>query len=148
MLKSKHLGKNDYILHISLLLLCLIPVLASFIIKTNGTYTAIRIGDSVYRFGLPCIFKFSTGYNCPACGMTRSYVFMSKLNIMSAWHMNKAGVLLYIFCISQIPYRLLLIAGMRIDSNKYIKIFETVFLIFIGLVVLFEFIRQFIPSTS
>jgi hypothetical protein len=69
---------------------------------------------------------------------------MSELNIMSAWNMNKAGVLLYVFSIFQIPYRLLLIAGVRIDDNKYIKVFEAVFLIFIGLLVLFEFIRQFI----
>ncbi|NLL06946.1 MAG: DUF2752 domain-containing protein [Clostridiaceae bacterium] len=147
MLKSKHLGRNDYILHISLLLLCLIPLLVSFMLTINGSYTTIRIGDSVHRFGFPCIFKLSTGYNCPVCGMTRSYIFMSKLDIMSAWRMNKAGVLLYIFCVFQIPYRLLLIAGTKID-NKYIMVFETVFLIIIGIVVLFEFVRQFIPSSS
>ncbi len=144
MFKSRCLSRNDYIMHISLLLLCLIPVLVSFLITTNGSYTAISFGGSVHRLGLPCIFKFSTGYNCPACGMTRSYIFMSELNIMSAWNMNKAGVLLYVFSIFQIPYRLLLIAGVRIDDNKYIKVFEAVFLIFIGLLVLFEFIRQFI----
>lgn len=144
MLKSRRLHKNDYILHITLLLLCLVPLLTSFFLMTRDNYTAIRFGDSVHRFGLPCIFKFSTGYDCPACGMTRSFIFMSDFNITSAWNMNKAGVLLYVFSVFQIPYRLLLLVGARISDNKNIKVFEAAFLILIGIVVLFEFVRQFI----
>jgi hypothetical protein len=140
----RHLHKNDYILHILLLLLCLIPVILSFFVATNGSYTAIRIHDSIHGIGLPCVFKLVTGYNCPACGMTRSYAYMSHLNIVAAWNMNKAGVLLYIFCIFQIPYRILLLTTARIENNKYIIGFEAAFLILIGLVDLFEFIRQFI----
>ncbi len=141
---SKKFYNNDLVLHVVLLLLCLIPVLLSFVLATNGNTTSLRFPAPVQEFGTACVFKIATGYNCPACGMTRCFVYMSSLNVAAAWSMNKAGVLLYFFCIMQLPYRLLMIIGTNIFRQKYMIVFQAVFLVAIGIVDLLEFIKQFI----
>lgn len=37
---------------------------------------------------IPCIFNLVTGLQCPACGITRMLVSVSKLDFISAFHYN------------------------------------------------------------
>ncbi|TYQ14913.1 UNVERIFIED_CONTAM: uncharacterized protein DUF2752 [Acetivibrio alkalicellulosi] len=144
MCKIKNYDVGNLFLHISIFLICLVPIIISFFLVTNGNYTAIRFQNSLFEIGLPCSFKDLTGYNCPSCGMTRCFVYMTKLNLNLAWNMSKPGVLLYILCLFQIPYRLFLIVGGNLENQKYIKVFQTLFLILIGFVILLEFVVQFL----
>ncbi|MDQ2084977.1 DUF2752 domain-containing protein [Herbivorax sp. ANBcel31] len=143
MYKLKWSKIEHFVLHGMLLMLCLTPLVLSFFLVTDGHWTAISFGKHTLDLSLPCSFKKLTGYNCPSCGMTRCFVYMSRLKFNLAWDITKAGVLLYIFCMVQIPYRLLLLIRGRNKSYKWIKRFMAVFLILIGIVVMFEFIFQF-----
>ncbi|ADU73667.1 MAG TPA: DUF2752 domain-containing protein [Hungateiclostridium thermocellum] len=139
----KNFSNEDFILHLSILLLCFFPVVLSFLMVTNGKATAFKLGGYFFKIGLPCIFKAATGYNCPACGMTRSFIYMSDLNISAAWAMNRAGVLLYLFCLLQIPYRFMLIFNRKIPFQRIVTAFGIVFLIVVCFVTVGQFVFQF-----
>lgn len=142
----KRLYSNDGMLHLVLLLLCLGPILISFVLVTNGQTAGFRFSVPWYlnMMNLPCIFKSTTGFNCPACGMTRCFIYMSRFNIEAAWWMNKAGVLLWFFCVFQVIYRGLLLFRIHIPLKKYCQPFQTVYLILLGILVIKEFVGQFI----
>ena len=40
------------------------------------------------EFSIPCIVKTSTGYECPACGVTRMILSLMELDISSAFNYN------------------------------------------------------------
>ena len=43
-----------------------------------------------------CIFKSLTGFDCPGCGLTRSFCALSKGNLSRAFYFNKLGPFLYV----------------------------------------------------
>ncbi|MCX7749905.1 MAG: DUF2752 domain-containing protein [Clostridia bacterium] len=120
------------------------PVVLSFMLFTDGKVTGFRFHVLVHEIGIPCFFKAATGYNCPVCGMTRSFIYMSAFDLKSAWSMNKAGVLLYLFCVLQVPYRLFLLKGKELKWIRLLVKLEIFLLIVIGLVTLVQFASQFI----
>jgi hypothetical protein len=65
--------------------------------------------EAVKLFGsnLPpsCAFKTITGFGCFGCGLTRSFAYMGELSILSAFKLHPVGPFLYLFVLSQIPYR-------------------------------------------
>ncbi|HOP92019.1 MAG TPA: DUF2752 domain-containing protein [Acetivibrio thermocellus] len=75
--------------------------------------------------------------------MTRSFIYMSDLNISAAWAMNRAGVLLYLFCLLQIPYRFMLIFNRKIPFQRIVTAFGIVFLIVVCFVTVGQFVFQF-----
>ncbi|UCH95800.1 MAG: DUF2752 domain-containing protein [Candidatus Aminicenantes bacterium] len=56
-----------------------------------------------------CLFKEVSGWDCPFCGLTRSFVSTSHLRFKDAWNFNRAGLLIYIMVLFQVPFRLYLI---------------------------------------
>lgn len=137
-------SSNEPIVNILILILCITPLLISFFLKTDGQTITYRITFPLTEFGIPCWFKIITGYNCPTCGMTRCFVFMSDFNLNAALKMNPAGVLFYFFLLFQIPYRLLLIANVNIPKRFLLIKIGYCLLIIIGLLALWGFIKQFI----
>jgi len=142
----KRLINKDNILNISFLLLCLVPVLLSFVLVTNGEANALKIGGNYYQAGMPCLFHSVTGYNCLTCGMTRCFIYMSDFNIKAAWDMNVAGVLLYMFCLLQIPYRVIVIFQPQINKHRFIVLLQYLLLVIIGTVAVIRFVVQFFHS--
>jgi len=140
----KRFFNNETIIHVTFLLLCLIPILVSFFLTTNGSFTAVRFSGMRYKIGLQCIFKASTGYNCPSCGMTRAFVYMSGFNVSDAMQMSRAGALLYVFCLTQIVYRSLRIFTQKTPIPGYLFWVQAIFLVFIGVIDLMDFVVQFI----
>lgn len=143
---NRQIDTNDSILHLVLLLLCLVPLSASFILATDASavYFRFDIPEYLNILQLPCVFKAATGYDCPACGMTRCFIFMNRLDIADAYSMNKAGVLLWFFCIFQVAYRSLLLIRARIPLKKLVQPFQAVCLVAFGIFLFYDFIIQFI----
>ena len=137
------LSYDDLFLNIVLFLLCLFPVLLSLFLVTDGETTGFIFNLQINTNGTTCLFKSLTGYNCPACGMTRSFIHMSDLNFRSAWEMNKAGALLFIFCILQSVYRILLIIGTRVNRYRFIRVAGFTYLIITGIIAFADFVAQF-----
>lgn len=127
-----------------LVLICLMPIIGSFFIKTDGQAVAFRFHDGFYEVRMPCVFKSVTGYKCPSCGGTRSFAYMSKVSLVSAWNSNKAVTMLYIYMVLQIPYRLVLIVRGKVPFQESISRFGIGALILIGVVAVIQFTDQFI----
>jgi hypothetical protein len=139
----KNRSKHDALLHITILVLCVSPILLSFFLSTDSKSTELHLGGLTARIGLPCIFNALTGYRCPACGMTRAFIYMSGLDFASAWGMNRAGALLYIFCLLQLPYRLLHLFKPEWNMYSLLVKLEAAFLIIIGILAILDFGLQF-----
>ena len=58
---------------------------------------------------LPCIFHQLTGYPCPSCGMTRSFILMSHLNFSEAAKINPLGSILFVFTLIFVFYAFIVI---------------------------------------
>jgi len=76
--------------------------------------------------------------------MTRSFIYTSSLDIRSALKMNTEGVLLYFFCLIQLPYRILLLRNVTITKQALFVKLEAVLLLIIGAVAGIRFMSQFI----
>lgn len=52
-----------------------------------------------------CHMKRFTGFDCPGCGLTRSFISLGHGDLAAAWHFNPAGILLFAITALQVPYR-------------------------------------------
>jgi hypothetical protein len=143
-MREQNLKKDNLLLNLMLILVCLVPIIGSFFIKTDGQTVAFRFHDGFYEVRMPCVFKTVTGYKCPSCGGTRSFAFMGKLSLVSAWNSNKATAMLYVFMALQIPYRLILIVRGKVPFQKIISRLGIVALILVGVIAIVQFAAQFI----
>lgn len=144
MFKSLKCIDGDYILHITILLLCLLPVVASFFLFTDGNSVLLRFPAPIKGIDTPCFFNLATGYRCPVCGMTRAFTYMSAFDLNKAWQMHKAATMLYLLCIIQIPYRFMLLYRVRIPYEHLVKTFMKIYIIVIIFFIVWEFVIQFV----
>lgn len=63
-----------------------------------GTHTQLGL--------LPCGFLATTGHPCPTCGMTTSFAWFARLDLLRSWRANPAGSLLAPTCLLMIPWLL------------------------------------------
>ena len=52
-----------------------------------------------------CLWRLSTGVECPGCGLTRCFIAMAHGNFAEAWHFHPAGTVLFAALLAQLPYR-------------------------------------------
>ena len=64
---------------------------AALVLTTDGA------GNPVFPLGhfFFCPFKMLTGYDCPLCGMTRSFVHLAHRDMAAAFAANPAGLVLF-----------------------------------------------------
>ncbi len=60
-----------------------------------------------------CMAKVLSGLNCPGCGLTRSFVFLTHGQFVEAITINRAGLLLYGLLLLQFPYRCWMLRELR-----------------------------------
>jgi hypothetical protein len=135
---------NDFALHASLFLLCIIPIAVSAFLTTNGNVSTLHLFGYSVAINSVCFFRMVTGYRCPACGMTRCFIYMTHGKLASAWHMSHAGVPLYFLCVFEAVYRPIRLFVAKPPAFKLLKAFETVLIIITGAAIVFFFIAQFI----
>lgn len=75
-----------------LVLLGGVPVLASLVAQPDATGEWTLIAGE--RFGVACGFLENTGRPCPGCGMTRSWVWTVRGQLMKGFRYHPAGALL------------------------------------------------------
>lgn len=92
-------------LHRILFFLVLPPLLASALMTTDGVSTGIRLFGLVLPVRFVCLFKAATGFDCPTCGMTRCFIYMSHLQPGSALRMSYSGVCVYALFVYEALYR-------------------------------------------
>jgi hypothetical protein len=81
--------------------LSMLAIGVSFLIEpaTNGrlTFMGVVLPPS-------CPSRIMPGLPCPGCGLTRSFVAMSRGDVMLAHAHNAMGTVIYALCLLQIPY--------------------------------------------
>lgn len=77
----------------------------------------VRAGGRVGPIGLPavvapetCLSKRLFGFDCPGCGLTRSFIHLAHGDLAASLRCNRVGWLLMAFVAAQIPYRLFRLA--------------------------------------
>ncbi len=122
-------------------LLALLPVLASFFLTTDGHLTTAHIGGFSIPLRTVCALQFFTGYKCPVNGMTRTFAFMGCGQIAEALRMSPPGVLLYGFCLFEIPLRGVWLVRGRMP--RVFRVLEPVLFGAVGAVDAVFFLAQF-----
>lgn len=67
---------------------------AAFVVYPGDGEEMMLLG---YRFGQECDFKVRVGFGCPGCGMTRSWVYTARGQLIRAMGYNPAGSLLFLW---------------------------------------------------
>jgi hypothetical protein len=64
---------------------------------------------SLFGWDVPilCTFRRLTGWPCPGCGLTRSFVFLAHGQLADAFRMNVFGPFAFVWVLAQIPWRAL-----------------------------------------
>ena len=68
-----------------------------------GTHTQLGLS--------PCAFQAATGRPCPTCGMTTSFAWFARGELVRSWRANPAGSLLAPTCLAIVPW--LVVASAR-----------------------------------
>jgi len=97
--RLRNLSYHRIMLGISLAVLT-----ASFLLQLPGN---TRVELPIVGIQLPsiCVWRNSTGVDCPGCGLTRSFICLAHRRPANAWNYNPAGWLLFAVFVGQIPYR-------------------------------------------
>lgn len=70
----------------------LAPLILLFFILTAGWWI---VPADVQKVPL-CFFKYLTGFDCPGCGLTRSFLSLARGHFLSAFRYNAAGPFIYL----------------------------------------------------
>lgn len=82
-------------------LVCLAVVLCAAVLSATPTEV------SFFGFEVPvlCGFRRLTGFGCPGCGLTRSFVLLAHGQLLDAFRVNPIGPPTFLLVASQVPWR-------------------------------------------
>jgi hypothetical protein len=143
-LKKRLALSYNWQLHLWLGLIALTPLLVSLALWTDGSYSYLNVFGRNITLSTFCFFKALTGFKCPACGMTRSFIYMSHLNIAAAAKESISGIFVYFLCIFEAVYRLIRVHIDPLPGQKIFAIAEKIFLVIVSLAIIIYFVSQFI----
>lgn len=97
--------RGEYLFHTVFLVIASAILLLSFLMRAEGEYAVYLPG---FTNPLPsgCSSRVMLGMDCPGCGLTRAFISISHGQFARAIHFNPAGILVYLFVLAQIPWRL------------------------------------------
>jgi Protein of unknown function (DUF2752) len=86
----------------SIAFFCIAVLMVGFLGQTDTSIVRI--------FGLQipslCLFRWVTGLDCPACGLTRSLILACHGQFLESYRLNVFGIPFVIWILIQIPYQL------------------------------------------
>jgi hypothetical protein len=92
--------------HIEMLIVSLCVCLAALLLKINDAgKVCFVLYEGWVAPGL-CTSYELLGIECPACGLTRSFISFARLDIGRAFSFNRIGPIFALLVLFQIPYRL------------------------------------------
>ena len=90
-----------YDIMILVLLLLMIAATFTFSIQSNTSYIPFLRDIQIPK---SCFILTVTGYPCPTCGMTRSFISIGHGEFSRALRYNFGGIFAYILCLMEIAY--------------------------------------------
>ena len=136
--------RSDWGIHLTFFLMCALPLALSFFMATDGTHNSLHLFGADISIRTVCMFHFVTGFACPTCGMTRSFISISHLHFREAFLFNRAGPFLYLLAVFEAPYRLALLLCGHIPLHRIFSSAEKILFVVFMAVDLFFFLWQFI----
>lgn len=97
--------RNKAAHHRTILLLAVGIVAAAGVLQVLPSQRVALTGLSDYPLPHSCLSRSLFGWNCPACGLTRSFVHLFHGDVRSSWETHRLGWLFAAIVVSQIPYR-------------------------------------------
>lgn len=92
--------------HVLILLLCLVILVASWLLKADE--------NDVYVFGfrwpMRCLLHDTVGIKCALCGLTRSFIAAAHGDFRRSLRFHRVGPAIFAFIVLQIPYRIYALA--------------------------------------
>jgi len=95
----------NFRLHVVFLLMSLAVIVCSFLMTSEGQ-TTVRAPLLGIQMPETCMSRRLWGMDCPGCGLTRSFISMSRAEFSLAFSFNPAGPIVYTFVFVQIPWHL------------------------------------------
>lgn len=138
---NNFIAKNNYNLLIIFISSFILTI--SFCIKLNNDYSFNIVGIEKFNFKSFCLYEEITGTSCPTCGLTKSIVSVSHFNFIDAITFNRAGILIYLLFVLQIPYRIgLIFKKPGLFNNKIIKSFSKIYIYLVLFMLLTEWTNR------
>jgi hypothetical protein len=106
--RTREIGRQRSMLRLSLLALglaCLLQVRSDQRVEFRWGWTG-PLPES-------CGSRVFLGMECPGCGLTRSFIYLSRGQWSDAWKVNRVGWLLALATVFQVPYRLYCMRELR-----------------------------------
>jgi hypothetical protein len=94
--------------HMLIGLLAAMALIGSFVLQPNGQGgICVPLPGVGVCLDLPqaCISRRLLGLPCAGCGLTRSFVWISRGSVSRAIECNPLGPLIYLLAVAQLPYR-------------------------------------------
>jgi hypothetical protein len=109
-------NKTDIIM----LMMMTTVIICSFIFYIDNNISYIPVAGGI-RIPASCLFKDLTGFNCPTCGMTRSFISVGHGDFYGAMKYNLGGILAFALCVQEALIRTgkLLVRGNAAAANKF-----------------------------
>jgi hypothetical protein len=102
--------------HATYLAMALVVLVLSF---------ALREDTEVVRLpfvGAPlpplCPLKATTGWDCPGCGLTRSFIALAHLDVAKSWAYHRVGIALFFVTAYQLVYRTAMIVRGQLTEPR------------------------------
>ncbi len=99
----------DRVEHLWILGLAICAIVGSFALRpSEAGGLEFPIPGIAATLPLPdtCMSRRIFGVPCPGCGLSRSFVAMSRADVAAALSLHPLGPCLYLLCWLQIPYRI------------------------------------------
>lgn len=91
--------------HREMLWIASIVLVLSFLLRVEGTRVAFSIWPS-HPIPELCGLRAWTGYSCPGCGLTRSFIHLAHGRLAESYRCHRLGWVLALFVLLQFPYRI------------------------------------------
>lgn len=97
--------RNELAHHRAILLLAVGIVAAACLLQVLPSQRVALIGLPDFPLPHSCLSRSLFGWNCPACGLTRSFVHLFHGDVRASWETHRLGWLFAAIVVGQIPYR-------------------------------------------
>ncbi|MBI5361294.1 MAG: DUF2752 domain-containing protein [Planctomycetes bacterium] len=132
--KEKY-GSNIFILAISILI-----IFAALSLDLHGT----RVFCAGQELPQTCLVRSVLNIDCPGCGLTRSFLAISRLEMSKSITFHPCGWLIGLVILLQIPFRILCIAKPETKELECVKSIARIGRYFLIITVITGFFRLFL----
>ncbi len=97
--------------HRDILLISTAVLVLALLLEVRADQRVFFRGHPEWPLPETCLSRSWLNFECPGCGLTRSFVHLAHGEWSESWRMHRIGWLLALTVAGQIPYRLVALCG-------------------------------------